>query len=102
MKRTFCIYCFLLMFAFELTSQCFATQPTDNYYVQPNEVYIDSNGIYASIDGIVIEIQSLHTDERGVFVPVEDIIAGELEWCPFCGRWYDPDQGHSDCSGFPE
>ncbi len=96
---------FLLVLMFGLSCQGFATQDSkipDHYYVQPGGIFIAPNGMYASVDGILIQVHTLRSDEKGVFVPVEEIIAGDLEWCPFCGRWYDPERGHSDCPGFPE
>ena len=96
------VFLFVLMLG--LGCQGFAVQDSkipDNYYVQPGGIFIAPNGMYASIDGNLIQIYALRADEKGIFVPIEEIIAGNLEYCPFCQSWYDPDDprgGHS-CSG---
>lgn len=38
------------------------------YRIQRGSVFITPNGIYASIDGVLIQINMLCADERGVFV----------------------------------
>ncbi|NGX61770.1 MAG: hypothetical protein K940chlam9_01259 [Chlamydiae bacterium] len=95
---------FFLVLMFGCCFQGFAEDSVvpENYYVQAREIYIAPNGMYASIEGTLIQIHILCADERGIFVPVEEIIAGDLEWCPFCGRWYDSEYGHSNCRGSPE
>ncbi len=103
---------FLLVFMLGACLQGFAAQEnricnlcadSDNYYVQPGEIYISLNGMYASIDGTLIQINTLCADEKGVFVPVEEIIAGDLVKCPFCRRWYDPESKvPHNCQGVPD
>jgi hypothetical protein len=68
-----------------------------HYYVQPGEIFVSPKGIYASIDGNMIQIYTLRANEQGVFVPYDEIV-GALDYCPFCQSWYDPDYGHS-CDG---
>jgi hypothetical protein len=109
--KTVSKYFFLVMIALGMTIPGLAAQSVSlsysqaevdaPYFVQPGEIYVASNGMYASIDGEIIQINTLCADERGVFVPYEEI-AGKLVRCPFCGRWYDEEKGHSNCPGFPE
>ncbi len=106
--KTFYQYFAVVALMLGASFQCFAVhdltiaydqaQASDNYYVQPGGVYIAPNGIYASIDGNLIQIYTLCSDTRGVFVPYEEIIAGDLEYCPFCQSWYNPKDDHN-CPG---
>ena len=73
----------------------------DNYYILPAGVYLASNGIYASIDGELIQVNTLCADEAGIFISYGEI-AAKLTRCPFCSHWHTQDKGHPKCSGFPE
>lgn len=105
--KAFKMYFALWVIALGLSASCFAAQNANtlcdqsqsysNYYIQPGGVYLAPNGIYASIDGVLIQIKTLCSDDKGIFVPYEEIV-GELEYCPFCQSWYDPEYGHS-CDG---
>jgi hypothetical protein len=97
-------YFYFLMIVMGLATLGFAANSnlSDNYYVQPGSIYIAPNGIYASIDEMLIQINTLCADERGIFVPYSEI-AGRLEKCPFCQRWYDPDSKvPHKCRGTPD
>jgi hypothetical protein len=88
-----------LVVALGLACSCFANDLKflDNYYTKPGEIFLAPNGIYASIDGVLLQINTLCADSRGIYVPYEEI-AGKLTYCPFCQSWYDEDYGH-DCEG---
>ncbi len=102
MKKTmsFLTFGFILFFGSTVFAQRLATQNikmpydklqvSDNYYVLPCNIFMAPNGMYVSIDGVLIQINMLCADERGVFVPLNEI-AGRLVKCPHCQRWYDPD-----------
>lgn len=108
MKNSLVKYVIFLAIALGFSASSFANQNlkmthnqseiSENYYIQPGGVYIAPNGIYASIDGNLIQIHTLCADERGVFVPYEEIIAGNLVYCSFCQSWYNPKNGHN-CLG---
>lgn len=76
------------------------SQQSENYYIQPANIFMIPNGIYVSIDGEVIQINMLCADERGIFVPYEELLT-KLVKCPFCQRMYDPTK-HHNCQGVPE
>ena len=73
------------------------SQVSDNYYVPPGEVYVSPNGIFILLDGDLVQINMLCTDERGVFVPSSEM-SRQLVQCPHYRRWYDPTKPHP-CKG---
>ncbi len=98
-------WCALLPIALGFMSQCFAVQANQpvecgRYYVQSGGVFIAPNAIYALVDEALVQINTLCADERGIFVPYEEI-AARLVKCPFCQSWYNPDKGH-ECRGLPD
>ncbi|HEY4832919.1 MAG TPA: hypothetical protein VIH61_10215 [Waddliaceae bacterium] len=99
---------FLLILMLGLSVHCFAVQNcgvshdesrmTDNYYVQPGGVYVAPNGIFAMLDGHLVQVNMLCSDEKGVFIP-EAEMTRQFVRCPFCWNWYDPDGPPHDCPG---
>ena len=110
--KSFSKYFAFFIIVLGLSFQCFASQNlkimdtqsqnSENYYIKPGDIFITPSGIYASIDGTLVQINTLRADERGTFVPGEEIV-GRLIKCSSCQHWYDPDdvRGHR-CPGFPE
>lgn len=93
-------YFAFLIIALGLSVQCFAVQQnlkmtysqeqkSDNYYVQPGGVYTAPNGIFVLFDGELVQVNTLCTDAKGVFVPGIEM-SRQFVWCPICQRWYDP------------
>lgn len=88
----------VLMFMIGFSFQAFAgkncnyheAQILRNHYVLPNEVYLTPKGIFVLVEGNLYLVNTLCTDEKGVYVPSYEM-SRELEWCPICQRWRDPD-----------
>lgn len=109
-KNLFVKYMVLLAIVFGLSVAGFANQKmnysqqqsSENYYIRPGEAFITPNGIYVSVDGNLIQINTLCADECGIFVPFEEIV-GRLVKCRFCQHWYDPDSKVPHrCRGNPD
>ncbi len=102
--KTFCKYLASLMLTLGVSVQSFAIQQnlkmtyqqdqiSDNYYVQPGGVYAAPNGIFVMFDGELIQVNTISSDARGLFVSGTEM-SRQFVWCPICQRWYDPDQPH--------
>lgn len=110
MRNSFVRYMSILAFALGLSVCCFAnqnirmaydqSQTSDNYYVQPGSVYVAPDGIFFLIEGELVQVNVLCSDERGVFVPASEM-SRRLVRCSFCGRYYNPErpQDHK-CKGY--
>lgn len=109
MKKKNGYFAFLLI-ALVTSIQCFAnqhpqmsddkSQTSDHYYITPGGVFVHPNGIFVMVqDNLFIQVNMLCTDEKGVFIP-EIEMSRQFVRCPFCQKWYDPEnpQGH-DCRG---
>lgn len=108
--QVFSKYFAFLMVALGLSAQCFAvqnlniisenSQSCDNYYVQPGGVYVAPNGIFVSMEGSMVQVSTLCGDERGIFVPYEEM-SRRFVRCPHCGGWYDPEHPENHkCKGY--
>jgi len=101
--RVFNKYFVFLVIALSLSASCCAaqTQQTcDNYYIQPGGVYVAPGGIFIWVDGQLVQVNILCSDERGVFVPYEEMNRRFVR-CPHCGGWYDPEHPENHkCKGY--
>lgn len=100
----------LLAIVLGLSASCFASQnlkmaydqaqTSDDYYVQPGGVYVAPDGIFILIEGELVQVNILCSDERGIFVPASEMNR-RLVRCSFCGRYYNPErpQDHK-CKGY--
>ncbi len=104
---------FLLVLMFGLSCQGFAAQDlkmsydgsqvSDNYYVPAGGVYISpEGGMFVLIDGSLMQVSMLCSDEKGVFVPGPEMNRRFVR-CPFCQGWYDPEHPENHrCRGSPD
>lgn len=99
-----------LVIALGISIQCFAVQNLkiscdnpnlfDNYYVQPGGIYISPHTIFVMIEGHLVQINILCSDQKGVFVPYEEMNR-QFVRCPNCGNGYDPDHPENHkCKGY--
>jgi hypothetical protein len=109
MRNRFAKWGSFLTIALVLSLSCFAghnlkmtydcTQTSDNYYVQPGGVYVAPDGIFILVEGELVEVNILCSDEKGVYVPASEM-SRRLVRCPFCGRFYDPEHPENHkCKG---
>lgn len=106
--KAFRKYFVFLVIALGLSAQCFAAQNTkacydesqvcENYYIQPGSVYVAPGGIFVWIDGQLAQVSMLCSDEKGVFVPYEEM-GRQFVQCPNCRNWYNPDGPPHKCPG---
>ena len=99
--KVFAKYFGFLVIALGFSASCFATQAIcDNYYIQPSGVYVAPGGIFVWIEGQLAQVNMLCSDERGVFVPYEEMNRRFVR-CPHCGGWYDPEHPENHkCKGY--
>ncbi len=96
-------YFAFLVIALGLSASCFAAQTAsqtfDNYYIQPAGVYVTPGGIFVWVDGQLAQVGMLCSDDRGVFVPYEEMNRRFVR-CPHCDGWYDPEHPENHkCKG---
>lgn len=89
-------YFSLLIVVFGLSVPCFSCQlysdsePTENYYVQPENVYVAPNGkIFVLFDEQLFQVKTIGSDEKGLYVPSTEMFE-PLVWCSICSHWMSP------------
>ena len=97
--------------ALTISAQCFAiqnhnlccqSQILENYYVDADDVYIVPQGIFVILNGRLVQVNFLSSDERGVFVPAIEM-SREFIYCSICGHWFEPDEFDShDCRKYKD
>lgn len=99
MKALSKYFAFLLI---ALSAQCFAmheeSRDCDNYYVEAEDVYVTSEGLFVLFDGQPMQVSMLCSDVHGVFVP--GIEMSKLMYCQHCQLWFSPEQfNNHPCRG---
>ncbi len=87
--------CFLLGLCMMFSTQAFCHQidvaepkqalvknHNDKYYPDPENIYIDRNGIYLNLEGIVHKVSRISTDEVGTYIKKDELIQVDSWRCP--------------------
>lgn len=63
----------------EIKSEKSNTTQLSKIYVQPDQIYVNDEGMFVEVEGNLYQVTQIHQDENGIFIPC----ARFFWYCPY-------------------